>query len=118
MQEAHNSLFIYRVPSHIVLSILIKSAVPFPLLNPNRSPPSTPKISFSILFGIHATVFGVCVSGMIVQRSPHFVTFGIFFKAVLSEILKPLSSFMCAVGHIGAWGGVVVKSEGFGIDPQ
>ena len=61
MKQTHSSASISRIHSAIILSTSIASLVPFPLLNPNWSSPSTFSIFLSIpLLSIFATIFAVC----------------------------------------------------------
>ena len=60
MKQTLSSSSISKAHSDIVLSIPIASLVPFPLLNPNWSSPSTSSIFFSILLlSIFAAIFTV-----------------------------------------------------------
>ena len=61
MKQTHSSASISRVRSVFIFSTPTASLVPFPLLNPNWSSPSTSSIFLSILLlSIFATIFAVC----------------------------------------------------------
>jgi hypothetical protein len=91
MKQTHSSASISKVRSDIILSIPITSLVlPFPLLNPNWSSPSTSSICLSILLSIFATIFAVCAIRLIVRWSLHFVAYGFFFTTVIVTSVKSL----------------------------
>jgi hypothetical protein len=80
MKQAYDSSSVCNVCSDIILSILVASLVPFPLLNPNWFLQEHPQFSFSILLSILATIFvlsilatifAVCVMRLIVWWSLH-----------------------------------------------
>jgi hypothetical protein len=72
MQQTHRSTSVCKVHSDIILSISIASVVPFPLLNPNWSSPSTSSIFLSVfLLSIFATISAVCAIRLTVRRSLH-----------------------------------------------
>ena len=104
MKQTHSSASISKVLPYIILSIPITSLVPFPLLNPYWSSPSTFSISLSILLlSIFATVFAVCAIRLIVRWSLHSVACGCFFNAIIVTSVKSLghSPVSCSVcGYI------------------
>ena len=60
LKQTHSCSSISKVRSGIILIIPIASLVPFPLLNPNWSSPSTSSIFFSILLlSIFAIIFAL-----------------------------------------------------------
>ena len=91
VNHAHNSSSVFKVRSDIILSIPIASLVLLPLLNPNRSSPSTSSIFLSILhLNILATVFAVCALRLNVRWPLHSVAFGIFCRAFIVTSVKSL----------------------------
>jgi len=85
IKQTLSSSSISKVHSDIILSIPIASLVPFPLLNPNLSSPSTSSIFFSILLlSIFATIFTVCAIRLIVRWSLHFVACGFYIPEIIS----------------------------------
>ena len=80
MKQTHSSSSISKVRSAIILIIPIASLVPFPLLNPNWSSPSTASIFLSnLLLNIFAIIFTVYAIRLIVRWSLHFVA-SVFFS--------------------------------------
>ena len=81
MIQMHSSSSISKVRFAIILIIPSASLVPFPLLNPNWSSPSTASIFFSIfLLSIFAIIFAVCAVRLIVRWSLHFVAWIIYMR--------------------------------------
>ena len=87
-KRTHSSAYILKV-RYDILSIPIESILPFPLLNPNWSSPSTSSIFLSIfLLSTFATIFAVCAIRLTVQYSLHFLASGFFFKAIIVTSVK------------------------------
>ena len=98
MQQTHSPSSISKVRSHIILTIPVASLVPFPLLNPNWSSPSTSSIFLSILLlSIFAIIFAVCEVRLIVPLSLLFVVCVFFFKALIVISVKSLGH--CPVSY-------------------
>ena len=92
MKQTHRFSSIFKVRSDI-LSIPIASLVPFPLLNPNWSSPSTSSIFFSILLlSIFVTIFAVYAMRLIVRWSLHYVACSFFFKAIKIKYISLIIS--------------------------
>jgi len=90
MKHTHNSLLVSKVLSDI-LSIPFASLVPFPLLNPNWSSPSTSSVFLSVLLLIIlSTIYAVCTMRLIVRCALHFAACGFFFKAIIVTAVKSL----------------------------
>jgi len=90
MQQAHNSLYMYKVHFDIIRSIPFAFLVPFSLPNLNWSSLSTSSFFSSVcLLNIVTTVFAVCVIRLIVRLLLHFVAVGFFFMAI---IVTPVES--------------------------
>ena len=94
MKQTHIPSSISKVRSDIILIIPIASLVPFLLLNPNWSSPSTSSIFLAVLL---LSIFAVCAIGLIVRWSLHFVACVFFFNPSAWGLLKPSS--YCDVGR-------------------
>ena len=91
MKQTNSSASISTIRSDIILSIPTGSLVPFLLLNPNWSSPSTSSIFLSILLpSTFSIIFAVCAIRLIVRWFPHFVTCGFFFTAINVNSVKSL----------------------------
>jgi len=105
MKQTHSTLSISKVRSAIILTIPIAYLVPFPLLNPNWSSPSTASIFLSILLlNIFAIIFAVCPIRLIVWWSMQFVAYVFFFKAIIVTSVKSLGhstvSYMVLISFV------------------
>jgi len=91
MKQTRSSASVSKVRSDIILSIPIAFLVPFSLLNPNWSSPSTSSIFLSILLlSTCAIIFAVCATRLIVRWSLHFVPCGFFLKKIIVNSVKSL----------------------------